>query len=548
MKRQEARAVILPRLRDYVESKTTKNTLNENVNAYYCPLCEKDQIEAKKRTGMQKANKTAGKFCLTGPTCSVWTCSRCFKSGDIFTLIKELDGLESEEDAEKAAFELYGLTVDPAEEESGPELEETPPAAQITGGPADPGAEQSAQDLPGRGVDRAEHAPFVSEAQAEREQGENSAEAAGIDAAQLTAAPRGDSYTTGAGHGPETPEKGGKLFNVKPKNTESMEDIVKNQKKAHHLSNCAAAHIQAFQDGITAQADTPAIQTGFPALDEALDGGLYEGLYIIGGVPSLGKTSLVLQISDQIAERGSDVLFFSLEMARTELMAKSISRLTLEDVARRKGPESEAKTERGITDGSRRAKYSKAERDTIERAIDAYKETAQRLYIFEGTGNIGAAQIRQSVEDHIAYTGRRPVVVVDYLQIMAPADVRASDKQNTDKAVVELKRIARDKKTPVIAVSSFNRGGYTTPVKMADYKETGGIEYGADCLMGLQFANVGESGFDVDAARLADPRRVQLVILKNRHGESGSKVNFEYRARFNSFIEPSPKNERKKRM
>jgi replicative DNA helicase len=60
-----------------------------------------------------------------------------------------------------------------------------------------------------------------------------------------------------------------------------------------------------------------------------LDDGLYEGLYIVGAMSSLGKTTFVTQIGDQIANNGTDVLIFSLEMSRYELMAKSISRLTL---------------------------------------------------------------------------------------------------------------------------------------------------------------------------------------------------------------------------
>ena len=533
MKRQDAKAVILPRLREYAESITTHNPMK--ANAYYCPLCERDKIEKKKKNGLQPFDQTGGAFRLVGPTRSAWTCSRCLKSGDIFTLIQELDGLESQEAAEKAAFELYGLTVDAADDQSGPEREQAPPPAQITGDASDPSADRSAQGLPDRGIDRAEPPRFVPEAPPEREQGKNSAEAAEIAAAQFTPTPGEYTYTPRAEEARKTPKKGEKQFNIKVDNAAVLEDMAAEMKKAQHLSTRAAAHLQAFQDGITAQADTPAIQTGFPALDEALDGGLYEGLYIIGGVPALGKTSLVLQLADQIAERGSDVLFFSLEMARAELMAKSISRLTLEDVTRRRGPESDAKTERGITTGARYAKYSPAERDTIKRAIEAYKETAERLYIFEGVGNIGTAQIRQSVEDHKAYTGRRPVVIVDYVQILAPADVRASDKQTIDKSVLELKRIARDYKIPVLAVSSYNRGSYGAPAKMEAFKESGALEYGADCLMGLQFTRGTESGFDVDAARREDPRQVQLVILKNRHGESGSKVNFEYRARFNSF-------------
>ena len=51
--------------------------------------------------------------------------------------------------------------------------------------------------------------------------------------------------------------------------------------------------------------------------------------------------------------------------------------------------------------------------------------------------------------------GTNPVVIIDYLQILAPTDIRATDKQNTDKAVLELKRISRDYSVPIIGISSF---------------------------------------------------------------------------------------------
>jgi len=50
---------------------------------------------------------------------------------------------------------------------------------------------------------------------------------------------------------------------------------------------------------------------------------LFEGLIILGAISSLGKTSLVLQIVDQIAKQGHDVLFISLEMAQSELISKA---------------------------------------------------------------------------------------------------------------------------------------------------------------------------------------------------------------------------------
>ena len=76
--------------------------------------------------------------------------------------------------------------------------------------------------------------------------------------------------------------------------------------------------------------------TGFPSLDEMLDGGLHGSqLVCIGAISSLGKTSFVLQAATQMAEQGRDVLIFSLEMSRDELNAKTVSRyshiLTEED-------------------------------------------------------------------------------------------------------------------------------------------------------------------------------------------------------------------------
>ena len=111
-----------------------------------------------------------------------------------------------------------------------------------------------------------------------------------------------------------------------------------------YLQTSAQGHLQAFVDGIAESVNTPCLPTGFDALDRALDGGLYEGLYIVGAISSLGKTTLVTQIGDQIASGGQDVLVFSLEMARAELMAKSISRHTLTLALARKWGTACAKT------------------------------------------------------------------------------------------------------------------------------------------------------------------------------------------------------------
>lgn len=307
--------------------------------------------------------------------------------------------------------------------------------------------------------------------------------------------------------------------------------------KEKYLETSTDNYIQDFLDGIADSVNTPYIPTGFKGIDEALDGGLYEGLYIVGAISSLGKTTLVTQIADQVAKQGHDVLIFSLEMARSELMAKSISRHTIMEVLQTGGDTKNAKTVRGITAGVRYANYNDTEKELIKNAVTAYSDYAKHIYITEGVGDLGARQIRETVEKHVQYTGNTPLVIIDYLQILAPYNERATDKQNTDKAVMELKRISRDFKTPVIGISSFNRDNYNNSVSMQSFKESGAIEYSSDVLIGLQLKGAGDKDFDPTEAKKKNPREIELVILKNRNGQTGTKIPLEFYPLFNYFTE-----------
>lgn len=310
--------------------------------------------------------------------------------------------------------------------------------------------------------------------------------------------------------------------------------------EAHNAYN-GAELLKGFMGGIKDGVNTVYIPTGFSELDKELDGGLYPGLYILGAISSLGKTTLLLQIADQIAAQGIDVLYFSLEMAASELISKSISRHTHMMC---NGVRQNAKTARGVTTTSRYKNYSTEEKELIQKAVEAYGGYAKYLYIYEGVGDIGVDQIRRRVEEHKQLTGRIPVIVIDYLQILAPYDMRASDKQNTDKAVLELKRISRDYKTPVVGISSFNRDNYTTEVNMTAFKESGAIEYGSDVLLALQPQGMtaGYKATDqkanadlVKKCKASEERSIEAVVLKNRNGRTGGKVGFTYYALFNRF-------------
>ena len=310
--------------------------------------------------------------------------------------------------------------------------------------------------------------------------------------------------------------------------------------KEEYLKTSAAYALSDFMDGVIGSINTPAVSTGFHNLDGILDGGLYEGLYILGAISSLGKTTLALQLADNLAKDGQDVLIFSLEMSRHELIAKSISRLTY----LRADDKGNAKTVRGITAGARYLKYSPKEKALINESIEAYREYADHIYIHEGIGNIGVETIKEKVAQHTEITGNKPIVIIDYLQILAPYDMRASDKQNTDKAVLELKRLSRDNKITVIGISSFNRDSYKAggginqgKVSMTDYKESGALEYSADVLMGLEFIGAGTKEYDEKEEKRKNPREIRLVVLKNRNGKAWEHCNFEYYPLFNYYSE-----------
>ena len=320
-----------------------------------------------------------------------------------------------------------------------------------------------------------------------------------------------------------------------------LKDLEMEADKQEYLRTSAKHLIQSFIDGISDSVNTPPIKTGYGLLDQVLEGGLYEGLYVLGAISSLGKTTYALQMMDQIAQRGHDVLIFSLEMSKFELMAKSISRQTFMKCVEDNIDWRFAKSNRNITNGLKWKEYGEYQKTHIYESVSEYERFSDKIYMHEGIGEIGVDYIRKRISQHITYTGNKPVVLIDYLQILAPKDTRATDKQNTDYAVTELKRISRDFKIPVLAISSFNRANYNQSVGMEAFKESGAIEYSSDVLLGLQFKRISQDGFDVNDEKRGrgeyKQRAVELVVLKNRNGQTGDHIELEYYPIFNHFNE-----------
>lgn len=279
-------------------------------------------------------------------------------------------------------------------------------------------------------------------------------------------------------------------------------------------------------------------KTGFANLDEQ-SRGLYAGLYVVAAISSLGKTTFCHQIADQLAAAGEDVLFFSLEQSRLELVSKSLARRTAQE---------EITT--AVNSLSIRRGY--LPHQVLKAAADYKAAIGDRMSIIEGNFACNISFIGDYIRQYVQNTGKKPVVFVDYLQILQPEQDKngrtQSTKETVDTTVTELKRISREQGLTVFVISSVNRANYLTPIDFESLKESGGIEYTGDVIWGLQLQCMNDAIFDeknkikekrqrVKEAKAATPRQIELVCLKNRYGVSSYSAYFNYYPEFDLFTE-----------
>ena len=118
-----------------------------------------------------------------------------------------------------------------------------------------------------------------------------------------------------------------------------------NTKSQNHTEQASASYrfVSASQQMQTLRpVRSFAVRTGFDTLDKMLDGGVKDGITVLGAMPGLGKTTFVLQLAYNVAAKGTPVLFFSLEMTAFTLIAKSITRECF--LERRYTPDQQDKT------------------------------------------------------------------------------------------------------------------------------------------------------------------------------------------------------------
>jgi replicative DNA helicase len=315
----------------------------------------------------------------------------------------------------------------------------------------------------------------------------------------------------------------------------------KQRSAARYLeSNVASKLHQLWSDAQNADSPKP---TGFNAIDKILGGGLRPGLYVFGAIPSLGKTALVLQIANNLAKSGIDILYFSLEMPASDLVWRSVSCISYVRDKEHALSQRELQFKKWDDLGPKH-----------ENALNAYDEfartSAKFMWIQESIGGLSVDVLEAAIANHKAMRGCAPVVVVDYLQIMQPHEPHMTDKAALDYNSLRLKQISNRYQTPMLIISSFNRANYGKDAGFESFKESGAIEYCSDCLFALQFKEMVDaiecaSSKDADkagrdatkAAKAKETREIELVVLKNRMGQLTDKrgINMSFVPKYNYF-------------
>lgn len=277
-----------------------------------------------------------------------------------------------------------------------------------------------------------------------------------------------------------------------------------------------AEHLADFITELENQQD--GYDTGFPKLNDLIKG-LKPGLFVIAAAPSAGKTTFVKQLADQVADKSqAPVLFFSYEQSAAELRIKTLSRLSkINNEILRKGLV-------GGGEGGANAMLSAA--------VEEYKRFGRHIKIIEGDRHHTIGAIRLMAQREKMMTKKAPLIVLDFLQIVPVMDANLRDRrEKLDYLVSELRRLARDLETPIVAISAMSRAEYDKS-RMSAFKESGGIEYGTDIAAIMKVDDEDKDGTE---------RNVSLAIIKNRNGRRG-KIKLTYRMSNDTFEETSFEN------
>ena len=243
------------------------------------------------------------------------------------------------------------------------------------------------------------------------------------------------------------------------------------------------------------------VSTGFKDLDNLTSGLQKSALILVAARPSMGKTAFTLNIAQNVAMKSKkNVAFFSLEMSKTQLVARVLAAVA------------------GINSG--RIRNGQLSQEDWGKAINALNDLADApLYIDDTSGltpQLMKKKLRRLIQEH----GELGLVVVDYIQLMENGGKKMADNRQQEVSAIsrQLKIMAKEFNVPLIALSQLSRGVESradkTPM-LSDLRESGSLEQDADIVAFLNRENY------QDTEDTSDGVETQVIIRKHRNGELG---------------------------
>lgn len=263
------------------------------------------------------------------------------------------------------------------------------------------------------------------------------------------------------------------------------------------------AALNRIEDRMAAGGRLAGVATGFPDLDDML-GGLKPGeLTVLAARPSVGKTAIALNIARNAAEQGVPVAVFSLEQGEDEVacrMLSTASSVQLNHLIRG----------RRLDDGQ------------VARLVEAGRGLGRTGLIFDTRVDLSAAQIAAATRRAVRRHGVG-LVVIDYLQLMRPANPKENRTQQVGQLARDVKHIARACNLPVLCLAQLNRGvegRQDHEPRLSDLRDSGEIEQHADNVL-LLHRRPGQPPE-------AEVWSIDVKVEKQRNGPTGP-VTLAYR-------------------
>lgn len=270
----------------------------------------------------------------------------------------------------------------------------------------------------------------------------------------------------------------------------------------------------------------PYVLSGFVGLDEFLAGFQRSDLIIIAGRPSMGKTSLALNIARNaaVAHRAC-VALFSLEMGRDALVTRLVS------------------NESGVN--SRRIRFGEHKTEDEERRVmEATGVLSEAPIYVDDTPMIRMAEMRSKAL-RLNYERGIDMIIVDYLQMMSGESIGRGENRVQEISFISrsLKALAREINCPVLAVSQLSRAvewRASHEPQLSDLRESGSIEQDADVVLFIYrdeyYYKSEEEWIAAHPDREYPREEADVIIAKHRNGPTG-RVKMRFRqniARFES--------------